>query len=416
MEPVSTDLCPSCNAALPETGKFPMWCPACNWNVEAEHSIVEWKYSAFNRLVFRIRARHSAQRYEELIAREPHSLRPRLTAGKVATYAIAAAVNLIPFALAALAISMIYANWPSISAMVWGAIILFAAWALLPAKDQMPKNLLSRERAPRLYQLVDKVAAANGARPVHSLVVEAEFGASYQEVGLLRRPIVTIGLPLWAVLNPQERIAILSHEFAHGTNRDSITHGFVARAIQTLARLADTLAPSYDDFFSLIMSPVLAVLSGIFRGLAMLMLELFWQRSQDAEFRADYSASRVAGSEAMQHALRKTSFSAYLTQVLDPVSYRDDWQGKSIFPEFKAFVASLPPIELERLRRADELQTFEKKSSHPPRWARVRFLQRHASQPSLVADADEMALIDKELARLEPVITSRLLALYYPDK
>jgi hypothetical protein len=42
-------------------------------------------------------------------------------------------------------------------------------------------------------------------------------------------------------------------------------------------------------------------------------------------------------------------------------------------------------------------------------------MQHHGSAPSFVADADEMARIDEELERLEPVVTSKLLSIYYPD-
>ena len=47
--------------------------------------------------------------------------------------------------------------------------------------------------------------------------------------------------------------------------------------------------------------------------------------------------------------------------------------------------------------------------------ARLQFMERHGSPPSFIADANEMAEIDKELGRLEPIVTSKLLALYYPD-
>ena len=95
MEP-TPDLCPACKATLPDTGQFPAWCPACNWNVEIVHSIVEWKHSALDKLIFRVRARHAEKQYEDLIAREPHSLASRWTAGKIATYALAAVVTCCP--------------------------------------------------------------------------------------------------------------------------------------------------------------------------------------------------------------------------------------------------------------------------------------------------------------------------------
>ncbi len=411
----ATARCPNCNASLPDTGRFPVWCPACDWNVEADTSAVEWNTTALEKLIERVRGRYAAKLYEDLVQREPHALRSRWTTGKAAAYGIAAIINLLPLLLTVFGLWVIYANWPSWVGIIWGGILLFAVWALLPGRSRMSKNLLDRTSAPALYALVDEVALASGARKVHSLVVEANWGASFQQFGIRRRSIVSLGLPFWSILSPQERIALLSHEFAHGANRDSLTHGFVGRAIGTLTRFSTVLAPSYEDIFSLLMSPLFALASGFFHWLAVLIVELYWQLSQEAEFRADYVAARIGGSDATQSMLRKTPFASYIKPTLDPISYAVDWRGQNFFPAFRTFLASRPPIEEERMRRAFDREEFATHTSHPPTRARLSFLDRHASPPSLNADAAAMALIDKELEKLELSVTGKLLAAYYPS-
>jgi Zn-dependent protease with chaperone function len=406
--------CPTCKAELPDTGRFSAWCPACSWNVEVESSWIEWKSGPLDKLIEKVRGRYASRQFEDLVARDPATLHSRWTTGKAAAYGIAAVVNVLPFALLTAGVWLIVSNFPQLGALVWGGVLLLGAWVFRPRINRMPETLLPRETAPRLYAFVDSVAAANGAPKVHALVLNAEFNATFQKAGYLYRPIVTIGLPLWSVLEPQERVALLSHEFAHGMNGDSLAHGFIGDAIGTLAGLSATFAPDPQDIYSALFSPLLVPVSGFFRWLAILMILLLWQRSQEAEFLADYAASRVGGSEAAQSMLQKLPLGGYLRQVLEPISFSMDWQKHNFFPAFKTFVANLPPLELERMRRLTERGDFSKETTHPPDWARARFLERHPSEPAYRADASEVTAIDAELSRFEPRLTGSLLNTYFP--
>lgn len=407
--------CPACQAPLPDTQPFAAWCPGCDWNLEPDSAFVEWKETALDKLIAKVRGRYAERQFEELVARDPASLKSRWTLGKAFTYTLAAIINGVPFLFLGAGIWVIAANWPAFWAFFWGGLLILVAYALRPRRNPMPKDLLGRADAPNLYALVDEVAMALGAPKVHALVVSPEFNASFQRAGFLRRPIVTIGLPLWAILDPQERVALLSHEFAHGMNGDSLAHGFVARAINTLLGLAYMIEPDTSEVFGLIFSPVLTALSGSLRWLAYLMVTLFWQRSQEAEFLADFSAAQVGGSEAAASLLRKPALAVYARHVLDPISYGRDWQKHNFFPAFRAFVANLPPLEQERGHRRFKRGDFSKETTHPPDWARLRFLERHASATAYRADPRRMEAIDAELAKFELPFTGSLLAAHYPQ-
>lgn len=407
--------CPNCKAALPDAGDFPLWCPACDWNLDPA-ATGEAPPSTFFRLLNKVRERHARRQFESLIARDPTLLKPSWSVGKVITYGLAGLVNLFPFLILAFGVWIIAWHWPEIWAIVWGGAVLLVAWVIRPRFPMIPKNLLPRSDAPRLHELVDRVAHANQTPTPYALTIEPDFNAAFLGAGLFRRrSVVMIGLPLWTILTPQERIALLSHEFAHGIHRDSLTSGIVGNAIGTLLGFSEMTRPSGEHVFVAMFSPVLAVISGAFRSLAFLMITLLWHHSQEAEFLADFSASRVAGSEAAASLLRKLMLGSYPPRILEPISYSADWRRQNFFPTFREFVQVLPALEAERVRRLFMAGDFARNTTHPPPAARVEFMERHSSAPSFVADPDEMAAIDVELARFELPLTESLLARYYPE-
>ncbi len=358
--------CPSCKKELPDSDSFPPWCPACNWNIEAETTFFEWKRTALDELIDKARGRYAKKQFEYLVTRDPDSLGKRWTLGKVVAFALALVVNGFPLALVAAGIWLLAANWPEVWAFVWSAVFFLGAWVFRPRVQSNAKRLLDRADAPRLYAFVDRIAAENNAPPAHALVVDGDFNASFQKAGVPGRPIVTIGLSLWTILEPQERVALISHEFAHGQHGDTLAHGFVFNAISNLAGVSSMLAPDPNDTFSLLFSPILTPLSRAFRWSAYAMLVLLWQIAQEAEFMADYAATRVSGTEAAQSLLRKLAFGAYLPQVLEPISMSVDWQQHNFFSGFRSFVKRLPPLEQERALRLFERGDFAKVTTHPP--------------------------------------------------
>src|SRR5262245_62898187 len=79
---------------------------------------------------------------------------------------------------------------------------------------------------PALHAFVNQVAKELGGRPVNKIVVNESYNAAYGVFGWHRVPVLWIGLPLWVALPPQERLAIIGHEIAHGVNGDA-TRGFI---------------------------------------------------------------------------------------------------------------------------------------------------------------------------------------------
>ncbi|MFC7480781.1 M48 family metallopeptidase [Luedemannella flava] len=160
---------------------------------------------------------------------------------------------------------------------------------------------LTRTQTPTLFGLIDEVAGAVGGPVPDVVVVSEQVNASAGVVGPGKRVLV-LGLPLWAVLPAQHRVALLGHELAHFVNGDVRRLPLVRVATTTLGGLAGLLRfPELDGT----VGPV----AWLVRGLAWaarstvlaVHLVLVWiglRDAQRAEYRADEVAAEVAGSAA----------------------------------------------------------------------------------------------------------------------
>jgi hypothetical protein len=122
-----------------------------------------------------------------------------------------------------------------------------------PRFGRVPKyaTKVTPAEAPELYRLVGDVAAALSA-PVPAVYVEEDvFNASASRVGLRRRPVLVLGLPLWNVLSAQQRVALLGHELGHFVNGDPRRGLLVQPAVGGLQRLDAWLVPVGMDTASI---------------------------------------------------------------------------------------------------------------------------------------------------------------------
>lgn len=111
-------------------------------------------------------------------------------------------------------------------ALFFGIICLGIVYILRIRPVRWPKNTVSRSDYPALYGLLDRMTKELGTTPVAGLILNEEYNASITQIGIRRKKLVTLGLPLLSVLTPQERVVVLAHEFGHGLNRDPV-RGFV---------------------------------------------------------------------------------------------------------------------------------------------------------------------------------------------
>lgn len=126
---------------------------------------------------------------------------------------IALVVHLSCAALLAAGI-WLFATTPNVVTAIEAIFVLLLALALRHRLGSFRgrRNMRFRADAPLLFDSLDRVAAEVGAKPAHGAVADGRWNTSYASVGWRRRLVVTIGLPLWDVLSPDQRVAVLGHE------------------------------------------------------------------------------------------------------------------------------------------------------------------------------------------------------------
>ena len=339
--------------------------------------------------------------------RTAERLEPRLTASRVAAYGIAALVYLGVLLLVATAVGSLVIGFPNPFAIGIAAFLFALAWLLRPRFGKPPEEgVLERSEAPILYGVVDEVASALDTKPVDLIAVDHEFNASWQIVGLRRRRVLQLGLPLLAMLEPQERIALIAHELAHGRNGDSGRGLFVGSAVRALEEVYALLAPESDtdSYWELAIFEKLAnmgmwVISRPSLGLLYLQLFLLMRDSQRAEYLADALAAEVAGSRGSIGLSEKMFLEPTFRAVVQHAAReRNEDAACDIFGELAAKVAGVPERERDRRRRVARLEEARLHDTHPPTALRIELVEARAVRDPIVSlDPAKSAAVDAEL-------------------
>src|SRR6185369_12176231 len=130
--------------------------------------------------------------------------RPRRWSGaRLAVIGFALFFYALIAAMAVAGVALVLFRFPNLT-LVPGVLLLLIAAYLVPQLGRVPRNaeVLTREQAPSLYGLTDRMAVALGAPAPDLIVVEPWFNAQTTVVGLHRRRVLTLGLALWGALSP----------------------------------------------------------------------------------------------------------------------------------------------------------------------------------------------------------------------
>ncbi|PKT68540.1 peptidase, M48 family protein [Streptomyces populi] len=416
--------CPDCGAEVRGDSRFPLWCAACDWNVDPERP--EEKRGRI------ARARHAqAQRHGERLLAELSAggaLRARRDSSAVLAVALALVVHALTLSLTAGGVWLLVQGWGGWG-MVPGAFLLALGWSLRPRFARLPENkpVLRRADAPELFALTDEVARVAGTRGVDAIAVDGEINASVRSYGVRGRRLLTLGLPLWEVLTPQQRIALLGHEMGHYVNGDT-RHGLVVgTAYRSLTTWHYYFAPvGHDalddsDFFTLILNTIYVVPRLLVRGVLTVLDGLTLRASQRAEYLADRTAARVGSTQAalelMEHLLISDSAAVVLqresnlTALKGPRGRRDAaTPADELWQRLAAEMSSVPERERARLRRAGTLRGHSVDATHPPTHLRHACLLTGEPAPAAVAtDTEREHRIAGELAAARTTVARRIL-------
>ncbi|WP_033346163.1 M48 family metallopeptidase [Catenuloplanes japonicus] len=395
--------CPRCAIALVSPGGGPPWCPACEWNLDAydERRPPELGWRWLDRRAHRLAYRLTMARHAELHA-DP--ARPMPGGGRTRVVLLVASVLLLAViaGIVVLGAWIVIATWLSL-ATVFGVLLLLIAYAVRPRLGRLDRDAdrLDEMTAPTLFALLRRVADATGAPMPDVVEVDAVLNASAATIGLRRTRVLRLGLPLWAVLTPQERVALLGHELGHFVNGDTRRGALTGVATRTFGELALLLRPGPPAGDTLVMMIADLITRAILRVLCtgavavhVLLVWLSMRDGQHAEYLADDLAARAAGTTAA------VSFLDLLcrAETLDMIVRRDARAGLEP-PLWRASVDELraaDPVVRQRAIR-QEVSMF---AGHPPSGLRARLIEARAPHaPAVVLAESDDASIDAELAK-----------------
>lgn len=417
---VSTDVvpddCPSCAAPLVTENSTIPWCGDCEWNLDAfepdDGATIGWPL--LDRWSHRTGFRRNARLFTELAGQQPGAR--RWSVARVVLLAASAALLLAISGLAWLGVVLIRASFPNPVLILVGVLLIALAVLLRPRFGRFTGDYdeMTEQTAPTLFVLVRRVADGIGAPVPHRIVVDGAFNASAAAYGLRQRRVLSVGLPLWAVLDPQERVALVGHELGHFVNGDPVRGLFAQLAWRTFGQLGSVLAPRRGGYSSggdleeaaqTLARPLLWLASRVALGVHLALLSVAMRDSQRAEYAADAAAAGVAGSAAV---VRLTDDLARLTTIAAAVRTAEV-TARSTEGEHAGVARWRAAAERVRTAQATRLPLQRQRSlrlnahlltSHPPAGLRARLTETRPAVPAtVVLSQEESDRIDAELAR-----------------
>ena len=413
-------VCPRCGATIEVTPGFVAWCEACDWNLRPSVAAAPTSFTAKFYAAF-------GQRAGQLVftqLRGASSLKPGITPSWVAAMLFALAIHLLTLAVLAGGVYLVVTNRPYFLIEIFGAVLIALGLCMVPRVPKYPAKVASRDDFPALYEAAGKAARAVGANPPHATVLDVKYNASYSRAGWRRRQVLTLGLPLLAILDEREIVALLGHEMAHGVNGDSTYGFFIGSAVDALGRWHDMLYPTSSSAIvtqrgaaplaTLLVRPILMLLAQIPRGAAFILIHLLWQDSQRAEYLADSLAAKAAGTEAVLSLLAKFQLAPLVQFTVQNAATGSSHEG--LLQLLRKRCDMLPPAEWKRLDRVGRLEQSRLDCTHPPTSLRIALLEaRVVAQPTVQIDLDTWRRLESALARLDPTAT-RMLIVNYRDR
>lgn len=287
--------------------------------------------------------------------------------------------------------------------------------------------MLYRADAPGLFGLIDEVGAAVGTTGVHAVVVDASVNAGVRTYGYRGRRVMILGLGLWEILTPQERVALLGHELGHFANGDVRSSFLMHGALRSLVEWHSVLSPvNHDNIVDWFMNALTFLPRWAVYGLIHLLDGLTLRASQRAEYRADTGAARAGSSGAavtlLDRLLVSDGVEAHLRRESMVAARAGGGAGgrevreaaeRELWERLAARIDSVPEREYERLRRVSARRGHSVDDTHPPTHLRRRCLASADPQPArVVCEGPRAQAVAAELAPARAVLARRVIRDY----
>jgi Zn-dependent protease with chaperone function len=415
--------CPQCHESTVGGGSWTTWCRACGWNVDpqppqpAGSRVTRWWQ---HKVEAAVRREHVELLKTAGAIPENRNLR-RLTT------ALAVVIQLGTVCLVALAVGIWFTPLSMMVQLVISLIAGLVAIAVLPIshwrRTAPSANGWGRADAPNLFALLDAVALSVGSPPPDRVVVGSACNAA---IGRVRQQtVLTIGLPLWELLDDAARVCLLAHELGHLVNGDIRNQRLIHASTVTSDKWLSLLwpAPSRHQEFthrrkprllrhhdgSAIGDAVLQLLLVPVYGLALAFSRAYLvcvtRSGQRAEYGADRLALAAGGSDAMCQLFGATLCADLVMFKLDAAVRRGDRELTSSLP---TLLNSVPDHERERLRRRAEIRMQQIDATHPPTTMRADYIAAAPYVGEPAVDLDRVPPASEELRRTRSAVDRAL--------
>jgi Zn-dependent protease with chaperone function len=259
-----------------------------------------------------------------------------------------------------------------------GIAALRILWASFPRwqKFQPPGVKLDPARHPLLFEEIRRIARDTHQRAPSEVYLIADVNAWVSKrggfLGLFRKPVLAMGLPLLKILTQLQFRSVLVHEFGHYVGGDTALGPWVYKTYAAIQRTIETLEGS-DSVWRF---PFLAY--------AKLFTRTTLAVSREQELSADALAAKIAGAKPAAQALRlieaaSNAFPSFVGEELMPLL-----NAEFRAPLCEGFARYLSTKEISRfvMRRVNREMTDKKRDpyrTHPPLPDR---LERMATLPA----------------------------------
>jgi Zn-dependent protease with chaperone function len=308
--------------------------------------------------------------------------------------------------VSAAAIDAVYDRGPAHIVIV--AACLVAALLLRPRFGTVGRAAVTVNAgsAPQLFHVISRIARSVAASPPSVVVLDDSFTAGSGVVGVRRRRVLSLGLPLWTVLEDDERIALLAHEIAHDVDGDPARRVVIGRAGTTFSTTHQLPAPgpfvigqhAANQYIwrEGVYRALLRGAAGVARAVRAAAARVLYPSDRSNEYVADDIAIRVASMPAWQGLLEKTLMRDYVDFAL---AHAASGGHEALWAAGRRTLDEVPPRERERLRRLAALRGECVDASHPPTALRLRFAAtRPTIDPDVRAEEGQFRAVDSELA------------------
>jgi Zn-dependent protease with chaperone function len=264
---------------------------------------------------------------------------------------------------------------------------------------------ISREEAPKLYEVLDKMRRKLKGPPIHHVLIDDEYNAAIAQIprwGLFggHTNYLMLGLPYMLGVPPKEMLATVAHEYGHLCGNHGKTGAWVYRQRRTFGALYDQLESNAgSSWIHSLMMKALETFMPYYNAYTFVL-------SRQNEYEADLTATELVGADANANGLiRDALLGHWIRERFWPKLFQHANDGPR--PPFMPFSAMRTAFHAsygqwatqDRLRTAWAVDS-DVLDTHPALRERVEAIGKPAALPAPAERTAADALLGESVKQL----------------